>query len=118
MNILIAQKVEHMKLTSAKPIEDGKLIHKRVGHRCMRDLYNGLNQSLFTGQPSFKLERLPLCESCVRAKSSRMSYNQSQMSKVHRGNFVGKAIVPIENTIRKIVTDIKGPFSLDKKLNM
>ena len=112
LNILIGHTVEHVKLASAKPMEDGKLIHKRLGHRCMRDLHNGLTNSLFTGQPNFKLERLPLCESCVRAKSSRMSYNRGQMSKIHRGNFVGKPIVPIENTIRKIVTDIKGPFSV------
>ena len=41
-----------------------------------------------------------------------MSYNQTQMTKVHRGNFVRKAIVPVEDAIRKIVTDIKGPFSV------
>ena len=29
------------------------------------------------------------------------------MTRVHRGNLVGKAIVPLENTIRKIVQTIK-----------
>ena len=34
------------------------------------------------------------------------------MSRINHGNFVGKSIVPLKCIIRKMVTDIKGPFSI------
>ena len=88
LKVLIGSNVETVRLASAKPKEDATVIHKRLGHKCIRDLHYGQNHHLFTGQPKFKNKKLPLCEACVRAKSSRLNYNQGNMTRVHKGNLL------------------------------
>ena len=47
-----------------------------------------------------------------QSKSSRLSYNNGNMTRIHRGNFIGKSIIPLQNVIRKNVTDINDSFSV------
>ena len=53
-----------------------------------------------------KNEKLSLCKVCIIVKSSRLSYNQDSMTRIHSGSCIGKANITLNHVISKIGTNM------------
>ena len=88
-------------------MESGALIHRRLGHRCLRDLVTGLNNVVVTGTAKIKNEHNPLCEVCFKGKSNCKSISNFSKNNIQNTNFYGKMSKPLSTEIRKVVKTVK-----------
>ena len=101
-------------LGSATPNVDLDLVHQRMGHRNKRDLASALGKGRMTGYPPVKNRKPGLCGDYVRAKSTRASIGHAQAEGKTRGKHFEKlTLQPRETVVQQIVTDLKGPMSVE-----
>ncbi|CAM9512630.1 unnamed protein product, partial [Ectocarpus fasciculatus] len=102
---------ERARLGNASPPDTLELYHKRLGHRNKRDLGRAIKERLVVGVPlSAAVNRKTgLCDSCVKAKSTRHSFAHAKSSKLVKKT---DPVVPKCLTVRRVVTDLKGPIGV------
>ena len=96
-------------LASTAPKESLPLWHKRAGHRNNIDLATAIKHKMITGIPeeiATKQKPQPLCDPCARAKSTRYAFDRVTSEKTPI-----TVLTPLVPVIKKISTDIKGPFA-------
>ena len=102
---------ERVRLGNATPPDTLDLYHKRLGHRNKRDLGRAIKEGLVIGVPLTAAvnRKTGLCDACVKAKSTRHSFSHAKSEKcVKQVN----TIAPKCQTIRRVVTDLKGPIGV------
>jgi hypothetical protein len=116
--VLLAAAVEdsgqdRVLLGDAKPAESLELWHRRLGHRNKRDLGHAIAKGLVHG-PSKEAavnRKSGVCEACAKAKSTRHSF-----ARVKEDSLTKKTAMPLrpkETAVRRMDTDLKGPFSVE-----
>ena len=96
-------------LASTAPKKSLPLWHKRAGHRNNIDLATAIKHKMITGIPeeiATKQKPQPLCDPCARAKSTRYAFDRVTSEKTPI-----TVLTPLVPVIKKISTDIKGPFA-------
>lgn len=98
-------------LGSAVPTENLELHHKRLGHRNRRDLGHAIKQKLLSGvSPSAVVnKKTGLCDCCVEAKSKHHWFSKTATDALPVRT---KSLATQSSVIKRVVTDIKGPFSV------
>ncbi len=94
-------------LGSTTPTENMTLYHRRLGHRNRRSIHEAITNNLITGlDPKVKNPKSGVCPSCARAKLTKRSFKHTVTTSRP------KVLTPKVKRLRKLVTDIKGPFSV------
>ena len=95
-------------LASVAPKDSMVSWHDRLGHRNVRDIKAAVSKGLIEGINPKVIENSkisPLCDSCARSKSSRTCFHRDGE---HQEQL--RVPVPVILNVRKISTDINGPF--------
>ena len=106
-----SSKVKAM-LADATPRESLELLHQRWGHRNKADITTAVRKGLVAGidEAIVKKEKpQPICDPCARAKSTRHAFRRG--ANANQGGRPVEVLVPKVSNIKKISTDIKGPFA-------
>jgi hypothetical protein len=101
--------------TSATPPETLNVWHRRLAHHHPRGTSEGITQGLIDG-PSLeaaKSKQRGLCSACEGSKSHRRAFNDGRRAQ-HMEDTSGSTLGlrAVKKTIRLVVTDLKGPFSV------
>ena len=104
---------ETVRLASAAPPETPELWHKRLGHRNIANVCQAIRDKKITGPAKEvavnKVTKRGLCETCIKAKSTRRSFATAKPNKVKDGQ---NGLVPVDKVIALVSTDLKGPMSV------
>jgi hypothetical protein len=104
---------ERILRASATPPETLNLWHRRLAHHHPRGISEGITQGLIDG-PSLeaaKSKQRGLCSACERSKSHRRALNDGRRAP-HTKATSSSTLRAVKKTIRSVVTDLKGPFSV------
>jgi hypothetical protein len=119
--------IHRANLGSVAPVESLTLWHQRLGHRNRRQLAHAIKTDLIRG-PSKELSRnlrAPLCDSCVRAKSTVRPVSSALIHSPSRSPDVSgveslseqreKWMLPAESilpVVKTVQVDLKGPINV------
>jgi hypothetical protein len=100
---------------SATPPESLDLWHRRLAHHHPRSISEGITQGLIDGPSMQAAKSKPrgLCSACERSKLQRRTFNDGRRAphtEATSGSTLG--LRAVKKTIRSVVTDLKGPFSV------